>query len=79
MNKYQEKVNILMEENQRFAGVIQERDKDIEKWRSDCLSLERLRPTLRSAEDELKHIQTKLSDQEREVEEYKKKSVEGEK
>jgi len=71
--KYQEKVQMLMEESQRFTGIIQERDKDIEKWRSDCLSLERLKPTLRCAEDELKHYQSKIFDQDKELDDTKKK------
>ena len=36
--QYEEKFKLMVEENERFAGLIQDRDKDIERWRTECLS-----------------------------------------
>ena len=38
---FEEKIKLLMDENERFAGLVQERDKEVEKWRGECLALER--------------------------------------
>ena len=41
VQQYEEKFKLMVEENERFAGLIQDRDKDIERWRTECLSQER--------------------------------------
>lgn len=74
---YEEKTKSLLDENERFSRIIQEKSQDIEKWRDECLSLERLKSRFKDMEKENKEMRESQNQMAEERNSLKKKYDQG--